>query len=112
MPVSDEIATALHLKADTVARAEIAARRIDALEVVFECCLLEHALRPVAQLESQEPRQIANGGVHRSVGHFVAAALMLALRRFSIHFAAPYVVAFRELRRDLLVRLKGSVCQT
>src|SRR5215475_15631461 len=62
----------------------------------------------MAQLESQEPSQISDRGVHRSVGHFVSAALMFALRGFSIHFGALHAIAFSEIRLDLLVRLKGG----
>src|SRR5262249_38117616 len=109
VPVSDETAMALHLKAYAVARCEISVRRIDPFEVVFERYLLEHTLRPVAQFERQEPRQIADRGVHRAVGHFVAAALMLPLRRFSIHPGALYTISFSQMRLDLLVRLKGRV---
>src|SRR5215470_7101604 len=107
MPVNNETAMSFYLKAYAVSFGEIAARRIDALEVVFESSLLERALRPVAQLESQKPRQIADRGVYRSVRHFIAATLMLALRRFGIHFVALYAVAFSEMWLDLLVRFKG-----
>ena len=90
-----QVAIMMNEKTDAEFRAGVG--RDDAVVIVFESVFSQHARWPLAQLKSNESREITDGRIYRAIGDLVATALIvLTLSRCRIDLTLIDFITFGQ----------------